>query len=300
MIEGAALRRTLAAAPGLRRVHFYPGPPRRDEVWVPAQRSGTRVSHRVRDMRGSYSVTTILPRCLLASMCSNALSMSSNAYTLSIGSCSLRDSTAAPDVLADLVEDLADLLDRAGAEGDADIADAARGVQVEVEIGMGAAEPADIDDAALDLRRRQVLVGDRAGDLVDDEIDAFAARRLQHLVDPARIGRVDGEVGAELREPPAPRRIGRGADHELRALELGDLHRHQADAGAGALDQHGLAGLQRADGDDGVVHGRERDGQRGGLLEVHVRVARGTAGRDRPAHIRRTPRRPIPSRGRRP
>src|SRR6266480_7808626 len=55
-----------------------------------------------------------------------------------------------PDILADLVKDLADLLDRAGAEGDADIVDAARGVQVEIEISMGAAEPADIDDAAPD------------------------------------------------------------------------------------------------------------------------------------------------------
>src|SRR3954464_701233 len=54
----------------------------------------------------------------------------------------------APDVLADLLKNLADLLDGAGAEGDADIVDAAGRVQVEVEIGMGAAEPADIDDAA--------------------------------------------------------------------------------------------------------------------------------------------------------
>ena len=56
-----------------------------------------------------------------------------------------------PDVVANFVEDVADFLDRAGAEGDADIVDAARGVQVEVEVGMGAAEPADIDDAALDF-----------------------------------------------------------------------------------------------------------------------------------------------------
>src|SRR6202035_2034338 len=49
-----------------------------------------------------------------------------------------------PDIPAHLVEDLADLLDGAGAEGDADIVDAARGVQVEIEIAMGAAEPADI------------------------------------------------------------------------------------------------------------------------------------------------------------
>src|SRR4051812_21392709 len=38
----------------------------------------------------------------------------------------------APDVLADLVKDRADFLDGAGAEGDADIDDAAGGVQVEI------------------------------------------------------------------------------------------------------------------------------------------------------------------------
>ena len=68
----------------------------------------------------------------------------------------------APDVLADLVKNLADLLDGAGAEGDADIGDASRRVQVEIEIGMRATEPANIDDAALDFGRRQILVGDPA------------------------------------------------------------------------------------------------------------------------------------------
>src|ERR1700686_4871069 len=62
-----------------------------------------------------------------------------------------------PDIPADLAKDLADFLDRAGAEGDADIGDAARGLQVEVEIGAGAAEPADIDDAALDPGGHQIL-----------------------------------------------------------------------------------------------------------------------------------------------
>src|SRR5882672_3536872 len=56
-----------------------------------------------------------------------------------------------PDIFPDLVKDFADFLDGAGTEGDADILDAARGVQVEIEIAMGAAEPADIDDAALDF-----------------------------------------------------------------------------------------------------------------------------------------------------
>src|ERR1044072_6202158 len=39
-----------------------------------------------------------------------------------------------PDVLFDVLENRADLLDRAGTEGDADIMDAAGRVQVEIEI----------------------------------------------------------------------------------------------------------------------------------------------------------------------
>src|SRR5439155_4301935 len=79
----------------------------------------------------------------------------------------------APDVLADVVEDFTDFLDRAGTEGDADIVDAARGVKVEIEIGVRPTKPADIDDAALDFGRREIPVRDLAGNLVDDKVDAF-------------------------------------------------------------------------------------------------------------------------------
>src|SRR6516165_10401329 len=73
----------------------------------------------------------------------------------------------APDILFNFVKNLADFVDGAGAEGDADIADAARGMQVKVEFGTGAAEPADIDDAALDLAGGQILGCELAGDLID-------------------------------------------------------------------------------------------------------------------------------------
>jgi hypothetical protein len=48
----------------------------------------------------AHSVTTILPRCLLASMCAKAWPMSPKAKTRSIGSCSLRCSTETPAGLA--------------------------------------------------------------------------------------------------------------------------------------------------------------------------------------------------------
>jgi hypothetical protein len=70
-----------------------------------------------------------------------------------------------PDVLADLVEDVVDLRDGAGAEGDADIGDAARGMQVEIEFGAGAAETANIDDAALTLVAASFWLATAAGRL---------------------------------------------------------------------------------------------------------------------------------------
>src|SRR3984885_8512655 len=134
----------------------------------------------------------------------------------------------APDIPADLVKDLADFLDGAGAEGDADVMDAARGVQIEVEFGAGAAEPADIDDAALDLGGREILARDLAPDLVHDQVDAFAPGGFPHLLAPTGVAGIYREISAEFLQASAASRIGRRADHELGALELGDLHGHQA------------------------------------------------------------------------
>ena len=52
--------------------------------------------------------------------------------------------------------------------------DTARGMQVEIEIRMGPAEPTDIDDTSLDPGGGEVLARDLAGDLIDDQVDAFA------------------------------------------------------------------------------------------------------------------------------
>src|SRR6185437_6515048 len=53
-----------------------------------------------------------------------------------------------PQIGAHQADDLAHFLERAGAEGDADIVDALQRMQVVVELTLGAAEAADIDDAA--------------------------------------------------------------------------------------------------------------------------------------------------------
>ena len=53
---------------------------------------------------------------------------------------------------------------------------------------------------------------------------------------------------------------------------LGDLLRHQANAGASALDQHIFARLHATGGDDGVVHGVECGWQGGGLIPGNVGI----------------------------
>ena len=82
-------------------------------------------------------------------------------------------------------------------------------------------------------------------------------------------------------------------------MQLGDLQAHQADAGAGALDQDASPALRRPVGDDGVVHGLQRDGQRRRLLPAHV-VGRDRRrpGPNRRRRTRRSRRRPSTSRGR--
>src|SRR3984893_11561482 len=88
--------------------------------------------------------------------------------------------------------DVANLLGRPATEGDADIVDAFGRVQVEVEFAGHAAQPADIDDAAEDRRRREILVRDPARYEVDDHVDALAAGGLLDLVRPAgRAGLVE-------------------------------------------------------------------------------------------------------------
>ena len=72
--------------------------------------------------------------------------------------------------------DLAHLLDRARAEGDADVVDALQRVQVEVELALDAAEAADVDDAPEHGGGLHVRVRHAGRHLVDDQVHALACR----------------------------------------------------------------------------------------------------------------------------
>ena len=101
-------------------------------------------------------------------------------------------------------------------------------------------------------------------------LQPLAAGRVQHLLRPIRVLGADREIGAEFLQPRAAGVVGRGADHELRAHQLGDLQPDDADAGARALHHHVLAGLEPARRDQRVVQGVEPDRQGRGLLEAHA------------------------------
>ena len=175
-----------------------------------------------------------------------------------------------PQIRAHAAADLAHLVERTGAEGHADIVDTAQRVQIEVELGLGAGEAADIDHATEQRHRLHGLRDHRSGEHINDKIDPFAVGRLQHRIGPARIARVDGKIGTEFLQPRPARVVGGGADHRFRAHELGDLQAHQPDARAGALNHHALAGTQAAGGHQRVVQGDERDRQGRGLFKAHA------------------------------
>src|SRR5882762_9787477 len=116
-----------------------------------------------------------------------------------------------PQVGAGCLDDGAHFIRRAGAESDADIVDALQRMQVEVELALHAAQPADIDNATQQGGGLHVLVGDAGRDLVDDQIDALACRRFLDLVRPFGIARIERQVAAEFFQPRAAAVIGRGA-----------------------------------------------------------------------------------------
>ena len=127
---------------------------------------------------------TILPKWALAFMCASASAAWASGKVLSIGRLQLARLDGRPQVGAGRLDDGAHLLGAAGAEGDADIVDALQRMQVEVELALHAAQPADIDDAAEDGGGLHVLVDDAGRDLVDDQVDALAAGRFLDLVRP--------------------------------------------------------------------------------------------------------------------
>src|SRR6266849_4584133 len=87
---------------------------------------------------------------------------------------------------------------------------------------------------------------------------------------PVAASTASGQVGSlESMARSAPNSPSRARRAAFAAL-LGDLQPHQPDAGAGALDQDGLARRQPAIGDQRVMHRLQRDRQCRRLLETHV------------------------------
>src|SRR5262249_34499766 len=86
-----------------------------------------------------------------------------------------------------------------------------------------------------------------------------------------QVGSLESSARSQPNLPKRARRSGLvDSDHERSTQELGDLHAHEPDAGAGALHQHGFAALEAAGGSHGIVHGLQGDRKAGRLLVAHI------------------------------
>jgi hypothetical protein len=92
-----------------------------------------------------------------------------------------------PDIGPHFAEDLAHFFNRTGTERHPDVVDAAGGVPIKVKVTVPSAETADVHDATRDLCHSKILVGDRAGYLVDDKTDPFSICHLEYLIHPLGV-----------------------------------------------------------------------------------------------------------------
>ena len=93
-------------------------------------------------------------------------------------------------------------------------------------------------------QKRLVLARDRVGIkplyFYRAGTDLFFGSEIKAILEHPGVER---QIAAIFGQARSPLGIGRGADHQRSAHQLGDLHAHQPDAGAGALHQHGFAAL---------------------------------------------------------
>ena len=116
------------------------------------------------------------------------------------------------------------------------------------------ADRAADDDARLAVDARQHGVEDLAADVVEVDVDAFRAVRLQAVLDRAGLV-VDAGVEAELLDDPLALRRAAGDADDAAALDLRELADGLADRAGRARDDDRLAGLRLADVEQAEVAG---------------------------------------------
>jgi hypothetical protein len=152
---------------------------------------------------------------------------------------------------------------------------------------LDGAAAADDDDTAARGEDVKVAAEVDVGQQLDDDVDAVALRDLEELVDVRRVAVVEGANRPLVEDEPAPLlAAGRAQDGD--AARRGELHGRQADAAAGAVHEHGLAGYGLGAVEEGVVGRGVGHAERGALGEARARRRRCMYAReDRPSRRRR-------------
>ena len=117
--------------------------------------------------------------------------------------------------------------------------------------------PTDLHEAPVGAQEPKTLSDRLSRQRVQHDVDALSAGAGDRLLEPGRRAGVHDVRHAQLREVrPALRRAGRGQD--LGSRELRHLHRGEAHAAGGRVDQHPLAGPQPGQVPQGAERGAER------------------------------------------
>ena len=134
------------------------------------------------------------------------------------------------------------------------------------------------DEAASFPERREAGAELLAADVLDDDVDAAATRRVERGLGDVLVAIVDDVVGAVLAGGGELLVTARGRDHRCPGV-LGDLHGRVADAAAGRAHEHGFARAKAAALDQHVPGSREDDLTGcGGVVGDGVRERKHTAG----------------------
>ena len=168
---------------------------------------------RLRDRRRGPAMSPILatdgehdlPKCALARICAGAADASSSGNELVDRHRILPDSTAGRMSARMRRTISCTSADRARAEGRADIVDSTQRMQVEIELALEAAEPADI--AMRPKTASPHIPVHDAAEQTDEHIDALAVGRLEYLVGHAWIAGIE-----QSQPPPSPRPLSRLVD----------------------------------------------------------------------------------------
>src|SRR5688572_23945654 len=148
----------------------------------------------------------------------------------------------------------------------------------QIDRGLETGRRAARDDAPAVAHRLDARGEHLAADVLDHGVDAALAGLGAAHGGEVGGGVVDADIGTKRLRALELGGAARRGDH-ARAVELRDLDRGDADAGAGAVDEHGVARRDARLAHDHLPRGEEREEAGGGVREVEPLGVRREVGR---------------------